>query len=127
MSQHHVKKEAMFNWSEQYNNTFKLLKSELVKMPALQYPNPNKLFKLFTCASKHSYSGNLHQEQTSNEPNVESNLTPIAYFSGSFSRTQQLYSRTPHRRSIMSSTNQPKSLHCILQEQNVCYTVTMSH
>ena len=57
----------------------------------MQYPNPNKPFKLFTDASEHSYSGILHQEQTSKQPNAEANLIPIAYFSGSFSRTQQLW------------------------------------
>ena len=59
-------------------------------MPTLQYPNPNKPFKLFTDASKHSYSGILHQEETSSKPGAEANLILIAYFSGSFSRTQQL-------------------------------------
>ena len=64
-----------------------LLKSELVKMPRLQYLNPNKLFMFFTDASKHSYSGILHQEVTPHHLGVEVNLIPIAYFSGSFGRT----------------------------------------
>ena len=76
------------------NNAFKLLKSELVKMPTLQYPNPNKPFKLFTDASKHNYSGILPQEEKSKTPNAEANLIPIAYFSGTFSRTQQLWNTT---------------------------------
>ena len=59
-------------------------------MPALQYPNLNKQFKLFTDASKHIYSGILHQEKMSDGPGTEASLIPIAYFSGSFSRTQQL-------------------------------------
>ena len=57
-------------------------------MPTLQYPNPNKPFKLLTDASKHSYLGILHPEEISMMPNVEASLIPIAYFSGSFGRTQ---------------------------------------
>ena len=68
--------------------------SELVKMSRLQYPNPNKPFMLFTDASKHSYSGILHQEETPHHLGVEVNLIPIAYFSGSFGRTQQLWNTT---------------------------------
>ena len=48
---------AVFKWTKQCNNAFNILKSDLVKMPRLQYPNTNKQFKLFTDASKHSYSG----------------------------------------------------------------------
>ena len=86
-----LRKGATFQWTEQCNNAFKLLKSELVKMPTLQFPSPNKPFKLFTDGSKHSYSGILHQEETTKMPNAEANLIPIAYFSGSFGRTWQLW------------------------------------
>ena len=48
-------------------------------MPSLQYPDPNKPFKLFTDASNYNYSGILHQAQDE-EPDQ---LIPIAYFSGS--------------------------------------------
>ena len=48
-----LRKGAVFKWTEQCGNGFKLLKSELVKMPRLQYPNPNKPFMMFTDASKH--------------------------------------------------------------------------
>ena len=63
-------------------------------MPTLQYPNLNKPIKLFTDASKHSYSDILHQEETSKTPNAEANLIPIAYISGSIGRTQQLWNTT---------------------------------
>ena len=39
-------KGAVFKWTEQCNNAFNLLKSDLVKMPRLKYPNSNKLFKI---------------------------------------------------------------------------------
>ena len=106
-------------------NAFKLLKAELAKMPTLQYPNINKLFQLFTDASKHSYSGILHQEEISKEPNAEANLIPIVYFSGSFGRTQQLWNTM--QKSVMWSTGQSKNLLFILQAQKVCYPVTTNH
>ena len=87
-----LRKGTVFTWTEQCNNAFKLLRSELVKMPRLQYPNPNKPFKVVTV--EHSYSGILHHEETPNQPGAEVNVIPIAYFSGSFGRTQQLWNTT---------------------------------
>ena len=89
-----LQKGAVFRWTEQCNNAFNLLKSDLATMPRLQYPNPNKPFKLFMDASKHSHLGILHQEEVSDQPKVEPNLVPIAYFSGSLSKTQQLWNTT---------------------------------
>ena len=56
-------------------------------MLSLQYPDPNKSFKLFTDASTYSYSGISHQPQ--DEETDE--LIPITYFSRSFKQTQQLF------------------------------------
>ena len=75
-----LRKGTEFQWSEQCNNAFNILKEELCKMLSLQYPDPNKPLKLFTDASNYSYSGILHQAQDE-EPDQ---LIPIAYFSGSF-------------------------------------------
>ena len=58
-------------------------------MLTLQYPSPHKPFKLFTDASKDSYFSILHQEETSKQPIPKANIIPIAYFSGSYGRTQQ--------------------------------------
>ena len=85
-----LRKEVPFVWTAQCNSAFETLKEELCKMPMLQYPNPGKLYKLFTNASKYSNSGILHQEKE-DEPDT---LIPIAYFSGSFSKTQQLWNTT---------------------------------
>ena len=63
-------------------------------MPRLQYPNPKKPFKLFTDVSKHSYMGILHQKEFSNQLNAQSNLVPMVYFSGLFSKMQQLWNTT---------------------------------
>ena len=49
---------------------------------------------MFTVVSKQSYSGILHQKETPHQPGTEVNLIPIAYFSGSVDRTQQLWNTT---------------------------------
>ena len=51
------------------------LKDEFCKMPTLQYPNPNKPYKLFTDASKHSFYAILHQEKECKGDT----LIPMAY------------------------------------------------
>ena len=89
-----LRKGAVFKWTEQCGNTFRLLKSELVKMPRLQYPNPNKPSMLFTDISKHSNSGVLHQKETPHHLGAEINLIPTVYLLGSFGRTQQLWNTT---------------------------------
>ena len=89
-----LRKGDTFNQTEQCRNAFQHLKEELTKMPALQFPNPNKPFKLFTDASKHSYSGTLHQEKEGQEDAEEPELIPITYFSGTFNKTQQLWNTT---------------------------------
>ena len=63
-------------------------KEELCKMPSLQYPDPNKPFKLLTDASNYSYSGILHQAQDEEPDQL------IVYFSGRFNQTQQLWNVT---------------------------------
>ena len=63
-------------------------------MPKLQYPNPNKPFMLFTGASKHSFSGILHQEETPHHLGAAVSLIPIVYSSGLFGRTQQPWNTT---------------------------------
>ena len=84
-----LRKGVVFKWTEQCNNAFNLLKSELVKIPRLQYHNPKKAFMFFTDVSKHSYSSILHHE-VPKEANMVPSLVPIAYFPGSFSKTEQL-------------------------------------
>ena len=69
-----------FQWSEQCNSVFNILKEELCKMPSLQYTDTNKTFNMFIDMSNDSYSGILHQVQEK-EPDQ---LTPITYFLGSF-------------------------------------------
>ena len=117
--------EVTFNWTTHCENTLKLLKSELVRIPALQYPNPNKQFKLFTDASKHSYSGVLHQEETSDMPGIEVSLIPIVSLQVLLVELNSC--GTQLRRRFMQSTVQFKNLHFILQEPIVHYIVLISH
>ena len=80
-----LRKGVVFKWTEWCNKAFNLLKSELVKLLRLQYPNLNKIFKLFTDVSKQSYSGVLHQEEVPNKVNTAPKLVSITYFLSSFS------------------------------------------
>ena len=89
-----LRKGTTFKWTEQCENTFQLFKTQLAKMPSLQNPNPNKTFKLFTDASKHSYSRILHQEKEQQADTEEPELILIAYFSGTVNKTQQLWNTT---------------------------------
>ena len=101
-----LRKGATLEWTKQCENAFKLLKAELAKMPDLQYPNPNKPFKLFTDASKHIYSGILHQEKEGQADAKELELILIAYLSGSFHKTQQIWNTM--QKYAMHPTNQLK-------------------
>ena len=76
-------------------------------MPRLQYPNPNKAFKLFTDASKHSCLGILHQEEVSDQVNAIPNLFPIAYFWAHSAKHNNC--GTPPKGSVMQFTGQFKN------------------
>ena len=95
-------------------------------MPMLQYPNPNKPFKMFTNASKHSYSGILHQEVMSDQPGVEANLIPTAYFSASFGRNQQLWNTSQKECYVVYWFIQ-KFAFFLADTQKVCCIVTTHH
>ena len=107
------RKGVAFVWITQCDRAFEILKEELCKMPTLQYPNPSKLYKLFTDASKYSYSGIFH-EGNEDEPDT---LIPIAYFSGSFSKTATVEHVT--QKNVMQSTSLLNSFHFIWQGPSV--------
>ena len=89
-----LRRGAVFEWSEWCNNAFNLLKSELVKMPRLQYPNPNKTFKLFTDASKYSNFSVLHQGEAPDKVNTVPKLVPVAFFLAHLVKLCQLWNTT---------------------------------
>ena len=78
-----TKKGAVFNWTRECDNAFKLLKEKLIEEPVLINPQVNKEYVIHCDASKNSYSGILQQTRPGTEE-----LTPIAYFSGNFDKTQ---------------------------------------
>ena len=115
-----LRKGVTFNWTTQCKNAFKLLKSKLVRIQAFHYPNPNKLFKLFTDTSKHSFPWVLHQEKSYYVPGTEASLIPIAYFSGSFSRTQQLWNTTKKECYAVYQSVQKFAFHLAGTECTLC-------
>ena len=78
-----TKKAALFNWTKECDNAFKLLKEKLMEEPVLISPQVNKDYVIHCNASKYSYSGILQQTRPGTEE-----LAPVAYFSGNFNKTQ---------------------------------------
>ena len=110
-------KAQPFIWTPECQASFDMLHSRLSNTPIVQLPDPNKLYLLFTAASKFCYSGVLTQAPTndSNEAlmkiltceaplkvlnlktqdlQLESNVIhPVAYISDIFSQSQCGWSR----------------------------------
>ena len=90
-------------------------------MPDLHDPNPNKPFKLSTDMSKHSYSRILHHEMEGQPNTHESELIPIAYFSSTFNKTQQLWNNA--QKECYAVYKSVQNALSILQVQTSHYTV----
>ena len=54
----------MFEWTKEYQAIFFMLMEALYKQPTLKYPDPEKLYILFTGASKYGWAGVLTQPYT---------------------------------------------------------------
>ena len=78
-----TKKEAVFNWIKECDNVFKFSKEKLMEEPVLINPQVDKDYVVHCDTSKYSYSGILQQTR----PGMDE-LTPVAYFSGNFEKTQ---------------------------------------
>ena len=78
-----TKKGATFKWTAECDAVFKLLKEKLMENPILISPQVDKDYIIHCNASKYSYSGILQQTRPGTEE-----LTPVAYFSGNFDKTQ---------------------------------------
>ena len=78
-----MKKGAVFKWTNECDNVFKLLKEKLMEEPVLINPQVNKDYIIHCDASKFSYSGILQQTKPGTDE-----LAPIAYFSGNFDKMQ---------------------------------------
>ena len=60
-----MKKTECFIWTEKYQKAFNFLKCTLTKGAVLVFPDPNKLFIMFTDTSKYAWSTVLSQSHTS--------------------------------------------------------------
>ena len=78
-----TKKGAVFKWTKECDNAFKLLKEKLMEEPVLISPQVNKDYVKHCDASKYSYSGILQQTRPGTDE-----LAPVAYFLGNFDKTQ---------------------------------------
>ena len=84
-----TKKGAVFNWTKECDNAFKLLKEKLMEEPVLINPQVNKDYVIHCDTSKYSYSGILQQTRPGTEE-----LAPVAYFSGNFNKMQAKWNIT---------------------------------
>ena len=78
-----TKKGAVFKWTNECDNAFKLLKEKLMEEPVLINPQVNKDYVIHCDASKFSCSGILQQTRPGTDE-----LAPIAYFSENFDKMQ---------------------------------------
>ena len=98
-----TKKGAVFNWTKECDNAFKLLKEKLMEDPVLINPQLGKDYVIHCDASKYSYSGILQQTRPGTDE-----LTPVVYSSGNFDKTQVKCNIT--EKEAYTSYNQPKGL-----------------
>lgn len=82
-----LKKDTLFEWTEECESSFKELKGFLVNPPLLIYPDFDLPFNLTTDASKLAIGAVLSQSKVGLDK-------PIAYASRSLSKTEQNYSTT---------------------------------
>ena len=84
-----TRKDTPFVWTKQCHLAFNMLKDKLCEAPILHYPASNKLYTLFTDASKHGWAGVLTQEfETEVKGKVLKELHPITYVSCLFHGSQ---------------------------------------
>ena len=80
-----TRKDEVFNWSGACQGAFEMLKEGLLKEPILKYPDPRKLYVLYTDASKYAWAGVLTQSyQHKDEKGVKEIHHPNTYISGLF-------------------------------------------
>ena len=80
-----TRKIVSFEWTPVCQESFELLKTNLMTEPILTYPDPNLPYVLFTDASKYAWACVLTQEKTHQREEKEVKiLHPISYMSGLF-------------------------------------------
>ena len=84
-----TRKDHEFMWDTICEQSFQLLKQMLTQEPILVYPDPSKLYVLFTDSSKYAWSCVLTQEYVYEFDGKEKKiLHPITYMSGLFKGSQ---------------------------------------
>ena len=85
-----LKKGVDYNWTNTHDSAVATLKNCLSQQPVMILPTIGKTFYCQTDASKYGFSGILQQKRA----NSDTELGPIAYFSGTFSGPQLNWSTT---------------------------------
>ena len=81
--------ECEFQWSNQCDISFQMLKDALFSALILKYPDTSKPYTLHTDASKYSWEGVLTQKHTSTVNGKEITIDhPVSYISGLFHGSQ---------------------------------------
>ena len=84
-----MRKNTKFEWTQQCQDSFELLKTSLTTDPILTYPDPNLPYVLFIDASKCAWACVLTQKITHILQGKETKLLhPITYMSGLFRGSQ---------------------------------------
>ena len=83
-----TKKNAMFQWSEQCEDSFQQIKTMFATQPVLQYPKFNQQFYLACDASTFSIGACLSQK------NQDGEFMPVAYCGRSLSKHEKNYTIT---------------------------------
>ena len=94
-----TRKDVLFEWTKECQTCFELLNETLCMHPILQYPDPNRPYRLFTDASKYGWAGVLMQpydeinesNQSTTDVSTSQRKTvyhPVSYISGLFRGSQ---------------------------------------
>ena len=81
--------DCEFNWNNQCDIAFQMLKDALCLAPILKYPNTSKPYILYTGASKYGWAGVMTQTHTSVVNGKEVTMDhQVSYISGLFHGSQ---------------------------------------
>ena len=86
-----TQKNIPFNWDSNCTHAFEHLKSIMCAKPILQQPDYTKAFFLATDASAYGVGAILSQEGELNPRTNKPMLCPVAYYSNTFTLTEQNY------------------------------------
>ena len=82
-----TRQQVKFDWTPSHHKAFLTLKEAIIQAPILCYPNPNKIYIIYTDASDDACRGQLSQEHNCTE-------FPIAFLSHTLTEIQSKWSTT---------------------------------